>query len=545
MDWIDKTFADVLHFAADRYGEQQAVIHEGNSLTYSQLLERTQAFARGLLEIGVKKGDHVALWMPDSLEWIVARWAVPYVGAILVPLNTRLRGKDLEFILKQSDTSVLIFQNRFSNFNYLETLSGALQSDISASSQGKIGGDKFPKLKRIIVVSDQSHYGMDAFSDIEASGAERLGQDTDLAEARSRVEAGDVAQILYTSGTTALPKGAMVCHGPLLQNNTASFQRMNLTKEDRFLASVPLFSATGTSYNLAITLVGGAIIILDRFSAENFCNKVEEHRISVTFFLDTIVQDLKHYPGIKNHDLSSLRTGTGAPLSAESFDYLAEKIGITQLTGVYGMSETSNAVCRTYFNDPVEVRRETSGSPVPGAEITIINTQTGEPAAVDEIGEIRVSGFMVMPGYYNRPDENAATFDEQNRLRTGDLGKFTSDGQMAYCGRLKDMIKPSGFNVSTQEIEGYLKAIPGISEAAVVGVPDQRLGEVAFAFIEIVDGKTLLPEDVIQHCRKEIASYKVPRYVRTINSWPRTSTGKIQKQQLQSQAEELVLSGKV
>jgi len=482
--------------------------------------------------------------MPDSLEWVIARWAVPYVGAILVPLNTRLRGKDLEFILKQSDSSVLIFQDRFSNFNYLETLSVALHTDFSAPSQGEIGGDDFPKLKKIIVVSDQSHQGMDAFSDIEASGAERLGQDTDLADARSRVEASDVAQILYTSGTTALPKGAMVCHGPLLQNNTASYQRMNMTKEDRFLASVPLFSATGTSYNLALTLVGGAIIILDRFSAENFCNKVEEHRVSLTFFLDTIVQDLKHYPGIDNHDLSSLRTGTGAPLSAESFDYLAEKIGITQLTGVYGMSETSNAVCRTFYNDPIEVRRETSGSPVPGAEITIINTQTGEPAAAGEIGEIRVSGFMVMSGYYNRPDENAATFDEQNRLRTGDLGKFTSGGQVAYCGRLKDMIKPSGFNVSTQEIEGYLKAIPGIAEASVVGVPDQRLGEVAFAFIEVVAGKTVLPEDVIQHCRNEIATYKVPRYVHIIQSWPRTSTGKIQKQQLKTRADEMVLAGK-
>jgi len=544
MNWLAKTFPDVLHFAADQYGDQQAVIHGDNSLTYFQLLERVQAFARGLLELGVKKGDHVSLWMPDCLEWVVARWAVPYIGAILVPLNTRLRGKDLDFILRQSDTSVLIFQDHFSNFNYLETLSVALQEDFSAPRQGKIGGDNFPKLQRLIVLSDQPHSGMDAFSDIEALGAEHLGQDSILEDARSRVEAGDVAQILYTSGTTALPKGAMVCHGPLLQNNTASAERMNLTREDRYLASVPFFSATGTSYNLAITLCGATIVILDRFSAENFCRKVEEHRISLTFFLDTIVQDLRHYPGLKDHDLSSLRTGTGAPLSAESFDFLAEEIGMTQLCGVYGMSETSNAVCRTYANDSVEVRRETSGSPVSGAEITIVNTQNGEPAAVDEIGEIRVSGFMVMPGYYNRPDENAAAFDEQNRLRTGDLGKFNADGQLVYCGRLKDMIKPSGFNVSTQEIEGYLKAIPGILEAAVVGVPDQRLGEVAFAFVEVAAGKTLSPEEVIQHCRNEIASFKVPRYVHGIKSWPRTSTGKIQKQQLKSQAEELVLAGR-
>lgn len=545
MNWIDLTFAEALHLAADRHGERVAIFHGDSTVTYAELLRRVRAFARGLVDMGVRRGDHVALWMPDCPEWIVARWAVPYIGAVLVPINTRLRGRDLAYILRQSDSSVLILRDRLDSHDYLRTLSEILPlPDAEAATGGATGEDGFPKLRSIIVLGSDCPSGMERFEEVERRGGRLARSDGVLEGMRAAVAPGDVAQILYTSGTTALPKGAMVRHGALLQNNSVSVERLALSEADCYLASVPLFSATGTSFTLSVTISGASMVLLDRFSAEVFCRAVERYRVTFSFFLDTIVQDLRHYPRWREHDLSSLRTGTGAPLSPASFDFLTNEVGVPHVVGVFGMSETSNAICRCAVTDPVQIRRATSGLPVPGAEISIVDAETGAPARAGEVGEIRVAGFMVMAGYYNSPDENAAVFDDQGRLRTGDLGMLRADGRLVYRGRLKDMIKTSGFNVSTQEIEQHLSAIPGVREAAVVGVPDERLGEVAFAFVEVDRAGAPSPEEITRLCRAQIASYKVPRYIRVVDFWPRTSTGKIRKQELKEIARTLVMSEK-
>lgn len=542
MNGIDSTFAEALHQAADRHGERIAIIHGDKTLTYTDLLGRVRAFARGLVEMGVRRGDHVALWMPDCTEWMVARWAAPYIGAVLVPINTRLRGRDLAYVLRQSDSSVLILRDQLDRFNYLQTLSEIMPlSNVETASGGAIGGDAFPKLQNIIVLGSEGPSGTERFDDVESRGDALAGSDDVLGEMRAEVASDDVAQILYTSGTTALPKGAMVRHGALLQNNSVSVERLALSEDDCFLASVPLFSATGTSFTLSVTLSGASMVLIDRFTPEVFCRTIERYRVTFSFFFDTIVQDLRHYPQLSEHDLSTLRAGTGAPLSPASFDFLTNEVGVPQVVGVFGMSETSNAICRCTVSDPVQIRRDTSGLPVPGAEISILNVETGMPSPADEVGEIRVAGFMVMKGYYNSPDENAAVFDDQGRLCTGDLGMLRADGRLVYRGRLKDMIKPSGFNVSTQEIELHLSDIPSVREVAVVGVPDERLGEVAFAFVEVGGEGAPSPEEIISQCRAQIASYKVPRYVRLVDSWPRTSTGKIKKQELKEMARTLVM----
>jgi fatty-acyl-CoA synthase len=330
----------------------------------------------------------------------------------------------------------------------------------------------------------------------------------------------------------------MVRHGPILQNNFNTIERFNLTPDDRYLASVPLFSATGTSYTLSTLLRGCAMVLADHFTPEHFCRLIEKERITFTFLIDAMVQDLKDYKGLKSHDLSSLRTGTGGPLSAESMRYIIEDLGASEYTNVYGMSETSNAISRSFYNEPAELRINTNGRPGPGIHVDIVDVDSGENLPVGRIGEIRVSGYTVMAGYYKREDENAKAFDDRGRLCTGDLGELTEDGYVIFRGRVKEMIKPSGFNVSTAEIESFVRTFPGIREAVVVGVPDRRLGEVAYVYVQPEGSAKIDGDELIAHCKAHIAGYKVPRYVEVVSEFPLTSTGKIKKLELKERARE-------
>ncbi|MCX7264861.1 MAG: AMP-binding protein [Burkholderiales bacterium] len=347
----------------------------------------------------------------------------------------------------------------------------------------------------------------------------------------------DVAQILYTSGTTSFPKGAMVCHGPLLQNNWFATTCLELVPSDRYLSCVPLFTATGTFYTLAMWLSGAAMVIAERFEPRLFCELVQKERITVSFFVDTIVQDLKGFAERARYDLSSLRTGTGAPLSQASFLFASHDLGVPELIGVYGMSETSNAVVRTRVTDSIEKRSRTNGRPVDGVEIRIADAKTNETLPAGTVGEVCIRGYVIMKGYYKMPEETSKTFDEQGWLHSGDLGELDQEGYLVYRGRVKEMIKPGGFNVATQEIELFLKTYPGVKQAVVVGVPDVRMGEIGYAYIELQPGHQVDAVQLQAYCREHIAGYKVPRYVEFITEWPMTGSQKIRKLELKARAE--------
>jgi fatty-acyl-CoA synthase len=536
-DWLQSSFGQALDWAATRHGERVAVVHGDEELSFAGLAQRARAFARGLVEIGVQPGEKVALWMSDCVPWLVARWAVPMIGAVLVPVNTRFRDQDARYVLSQSDSTTLILQDRAAmGVNYLETLA-KVEPRWDAQAEGAWQSTAMPQMRRaILLASDGARRpGFTAFEAVEARGRELLADG--LLDARiAAVQPGDVAQILYTSGTTSFPKGAMVCHGPLLQNNWNAAGYLRLGTEDRYLSCVPLFTATGTFYTLALWMSGSTMVIADRFDAQQFCDLVERKRITLSFFVDTIVQDLKAFSGRDAYDLSSLRTGTGAPLPAESFRWMTRTVGVPELVSAYGMSETSNAVARTRWDDPVDKRAATCGRPVPGVRIKIADVDTGADVGTGRIGEICISGFVVMKGYYKLPDEDAKAIDAEGWLHSGDLGELDADGYLIYRGRVKEMIKPGGFNVATQEIEQFLKSFPGVRQAAVVGVPDARLGEVAYAYVEPEAGAALHGDSLIAFCREHIASYKVPRFVEMVTDWPLTGSQKIRKLELRDRA---------
>ena len=542
--WIDASFADALAWGAKQYASHEAVVYGEERITFSQLADRVYAFARGLMQLGVEPGDKVALWMSDRPEWLIARWAVPIIGAILVPVNTRFRNTDVQYILAQSDSSTLIVQDVARSTSYFDIL-GQLDAGYKSQPLGAWSSKELPELRRVIGLAT-AHAGslpasMTDFLDIEAWGAAQLaatdGQPDAALKARiAGLNGQTIAQILYTSGTTSFPKGAMVSHGPLLQNNFYAVDCLKLTTDDRYLSCVPLFTATGTFYTLAMWLSGAAMVIVDQFEPRLFCEMVEREKITVSFFVDTIVQDLKSFKDLKRYDLSSLRTGTGAPLPTASFHWVTQTMDVPELVSAYGMSETSNAVVRTRCDDPIEKRANTNGRPVDGVRIRITDVETNEPLPSGQIGEICISGYVLMKGYYKRPDEDRKVFDEQGWLHSGDLGELDPDGYLIYRGRVKEMIKPGGFNVATQEIEQFLKSYPGVRQAVVVGVPDRRLGEVGYAYIETQTGAEISAEQLQSYCRQHIASYKVPRYVEFTNAWPLTGSQKIRKLELKARA---------
>jgi len=533
--WVERTFADALAWGAATHGEREAVVHGETRLTYAALARRADAFGAGLLARGVRPGDKVGVWLPDCIEWLVARWAIPSIGAVLVPINTRFRDADLGYVLRQADCRALVLTARWKSVSYLPVLE-ALLPGFTAQKPGAWECDALPQLRLVIGVGDGLPSAVVPFDECEDEGARGRGAAAALADARQGLRSDDIAQILYTSGTTSFPKGAMVRHGALLQNNFNTIARMNLTPADRYLATSPLFSATGTSFTLSPFLAGGCQVLTDGFSAEAFCRAVEAERITQSFFVEPIVHDLMAYEARGRWDLRTLRTGTGAPLTRDAFRWLVETLGCRELTNVYGLSETSNAVCRTFCTEPLDARIASSGPPMPGVSLRIDDVDSGAPLPAGGVGEIRVRGYTVTAGYYRMPEETARAIDADGWLHTGDLGELTADGRLVFRGRIKEMIKPGGFNVATLEIEEFLKSCPGVKEAVVVGVPDARLGEVGYAFVEARPGAALDAPAVVGFCRAHIASYKVPAHVEFVSDWPLTPTGKIRKLELKARA---------
>lgn len=541
--WRDRTFPEALAWAADRFGDRTAVATRDGRLSYRELLLRVESFALGLEEIGVRRGDQVALWMTDSLDWAVARWAIPSMGAVLVPVNTRLRGEELRYILDQSDSSTLIMDGRYGEHDYLATLA-ELVPDHADQPCGAWQTAGLPKLRRVVAARiDPLPRAMSGFGAVEAAGLARRGDGSAFARLIDDVEPRDVAQLLYTSGTTSLPKGAMVCHGPLLENNFNSAERTGMTADDAYLLTVPSFSASGVAAYCQCLTHGAKLVLMDRFSAAGLCELVERERVTTAFFADPIVYDLRHFHERRRYGLSSLRTGSGAPLSDAAADFLIEEFGVRELTLIYGMSETSNVIARGCSSDPLEVRRRSNGRPQPDVEVSIVDPETDALLGPGEVGEIRVSGYTVMRGYYEKPDETAAAFDAVGRMRTGDLGMLNRHGELVFVGRVKEMLKVGGFNVAPAEIEAFLEGCAGVARAAVVGVPDPRLVEVPFAFIEHAGDAPPPPAEIFARCRAGMAGYKVPRFLAFEGDWPMTGTQKVQKSKLRRRALTLIATG--
>lgn len=533
--WVDRPLGDILDETAKKFPEREAIVFRDQRITYRKFQERADILARGLIRLGVKKGDKVALWMSNHPEWLYTKFAISKIGAVMVAINTWYRLYELEYILKQSDTSTIIMIDRFLTNDFIGVIT-ELCPELGRCEPGKLNSEKFPLLKSVICFSDKRYDGMFDFKEIMGSG-EQVSSDR-LKEAQKSVKAGDVANILYTSGTTAFPKGVQLSHINIGRNGFNIGNRQNFTERDRLWLSVPLFFSFACC-NATLTTIthGGCIVLQESFDPEEALMLMEKEQCTVYYGMTNMSLALLDHPDLKKYNTKSLRTGVtvGAP---EIIARVIKELGPREINNAFGLTETAAVASITSCRDPLEIRLHKVGKPLPGVEIKIVDHDTGKALSTGKEGEICIRGYNVTKGYYKKPKETSDVIDSEGWFRSGDLGVLDEDNYLSFKGRIKDMLKSGGINISTLEVEEFLHRHPKVREAHVVGVPDKIKDEVGLAFIELKEGETCTEKEIIDFCKGQIASFKIPRHVIFGKDFPRTATGKVQKFKLKELATE-------
>ena len=529
-DWYEKQTMGLLpERAARRWGPREALAFQGKRWSFAELHTRIDAVAKGLLELGITPGDKVALWMVNRPEWIDAMFAIMKIGAVLVPVNTRFRTEDMAYVLGQSDAAAVILAERSGPIDYL-----AMMREV-VPGLGARPDRRFPFLRRVIVLSDRADADTVDWREMLEGG--RSVSDETLRECAVQVEAEQSAFIFYTSGTTGFPKGAVHNHR-MIKNTWDHADRMGITVNDVILMYLPLFHAFGFVEGPLMSMIRGAREVLtETFAADQCLDLIAREKATIIHGFDTHYKELLDAQERKRRDVSSVRTGicgTGMSSSIPIARRARQTFG-NLMTG-FGMSEVGIGVTFSFLDSTEEQCVEANGYPGAGYEVRIIDPETGADQPVSVPGEILVRGYIVTQGYYKRPEETARAIDKDGWFHTGDMGLMRPDGHMRFLGRYKDMLKIGGENVDPMEVEAFLMSHPAINVAAVVGLPDARLSDVAVAFVQLAPGCTLAERDVIEHCRGRVASFKIPRHVVFVDEFPMTSSGKIQKVKLRERA---------
>lgn len=534
------TIGQLLNRASDLFPDDEALVSGDTRLTYRQLRARVDDFANGLLQLGVSKGENVALWLHNRPEWVIAFFAAVKVGAAVVPVNTRLRTADLEYVIRQSDSTTLILPDHFGGTDYLDIFRH-LCPELDHAVPGQLVSERFPNLRRVVLVGKGRPTGTISFGDIEAMG--KASRDSlKLTEREMSVDFDDVCLIVYTSGTTGFPKGAMHSH-KVIWNMEDAAKRMGYRRGDRLVLYLPLFHVFGALAGLVMfTIFGGCLILMEVFEPRKALELMERERATLAYGIDTHFHDMMRVKDFSSFDLSSLRNGL-APLPPDLAPKVHEKF--TLMSGAYGMTETTSLTACHSPDDPPERYLDSVGRPLPGFQWKIIDPETGQEVPTGQAGEFCVRGHPLMLGYYKKPEETRAVIDEDGWFHTGDLLSVDEDGYLKFVGRIKDIIRVGAESVDPVEVEQFLNQIPGVAISRVVGVPDPRVGEVVAAFVKPEEATTLSQEQIINACRGRLASFKIPRYVFFVQEFPLTPTGKVQKFKLQEMAQAALESGAV
>ena len=528
-DWFEKiTVGGQLDRMAARCGAREAVAFKGERWSFEQLKADTDAAARGLMQCGVRTGDKVSLWLTNRPEWLHILYAVAKIGAVLVPINTRFRTAELDYVLRQSDSSTLITTDRSGPVGYLD-MTRELLPDLEASADANdLRIDAFPELRRVITVCDTSYAGTLRWRDVVAAGAAVSPEE--LQARQQAVNPDDTTIIMYTSGTTGFPKGVMHNHN-MLRTVIDTANRLAVRSTDVTLMYLPLFHAFGLYEGaLMLILTGSRQVLMDVFEAGEALRLIESEGVTMIHGFDTHFQDLADHPDCEATDRSSLRVGllaAGLP-SSEPVARRAQGRLSGTVSG-WGMTEVGVGAALGYPTDSEDDRCAASGAPLPGYAFKIADPETGAPLPDDTPGELCCRGYGVMQGYYKKPAETAQAIDAEGWLHSGDMATMREDGTIRFLGRYKEMLKVGGENVDPVEIEALLLTHPAVNQVKVVGVPDARLQEVACACVVLEAGAQVAPDDLLALCRGKIASFKIPRHVLFRKEFPMTSSGKVQK----------------
>jgi acyl-CoA synthetase (AMP-forming)/AMP-acid ligase II len=505
------TIPAALRDAARRFGSDEAVVDGARRLTFSELAADAGAAARAFVHAGVEPGERVAIWAPNSAEWIVASFGVYLAGAVLVPLNTRYKGEEAGHVLRTSGAKVLLTVTDFLESDYLSLLEGVAGLEM---------------LERRIVLTGpvpDGAWGWDAFV---ASGSS--SPPDEVARRAAALEPEDISDIIFTSGTTGAPKGAMLTHGASVRTYAAWSDLVGLRHGDRYLVVYPFFHTAGLKSGiLACILTGAAIYPHPVFDVVSVMRRVADERITMLPGPPTVFQSILNHPDFASFDLSSLRLAvTGAAVVPVSIvRRMRDELQFENVVTGYGLTETTGTVSMCRHDDPPEVIAETVGRPLPGVEVRVVDDDGNDA----DVGELLVRGFNVMKGYFNNPEATALAIDAGGWLKTGDIGLLDDGGNIRITDRKKDMFIVGGFNAYPAEIENAMLGHPDVAQVAVVGVPDDRLGEIGVAFVIPRPGHTIDPAEVVEWCKQRLANFKVPRRVVVVDALPLNPSGKVMK----------------
>ncbi len=538
------TMGDLLLSAADRQPDKLALVFPEARYTYQELAARAMRRARSLQALGVKPSDHVGILMHTCPEFVELYFAIALCGAVIVPINARYKSSEIGYVVENADLVTLITTDAVAEqVNFVERIEGALTDLAQQANPHAVQLAAAPKLRNVVLFGRTQRAGFIAEKDFDAM-ADQVPE-ISVHKSRLRTRVRDVALMLYTSGTTANPKGCLITHEAQVRNSIAlGRHRYRLTANDSLWSPLPMFHIAAVLPMLAIFDVGGTYITMGYFDAGVALKMLEEHKVTATYpSFVTIMQGLIYHEDFPKRDLSSIKLmnsnfAVQPPGVAEP---IMKAMPNAIQVGSFGMTEASGTVTTGSPSEPEQQRITRLGRPLPGLELRIIDPESGEDLSVGQKGEVLVRGYSLFEGYYRDAEKTATALDAEGWFHTGDIGSLDAAGTILFHGRFKDMLKVGGENVAAAEIEAHLQRHPAVKLAQVVGIPDAKYAEVPAAFVELQPGVTATDAELIEFCRKDISSFKVPRHIRFVTEWPMSSS-KIQKFRLRNQlVEELGL----
>ncbi len=517
---LDETIGSNLADTVDRFGDEDAlvVVHQGIRQTWRQFSRTVDDVAKGLMGIGIQVGDRVGMWSPNYAEWVYIQYATAKIGAILVNINPAYRLSELKYALDHSGCRLLVTRTEYLTSAYRDMVEEVLP--------------ELPDLEKVI------YYDTDDWADLLGAGDST--SDRELEERAASLEPNDAINIQYTSGTTGHPKGATLSHRSILNNAWYVGANCGYTEKDRVCIPVPFYHCFGMVLgNLACSVYGATIVVPSpTFDPGAVLRAVSEERCTSLYGVPTMFIAALGDPSLVDLDVSSLRTGimAGSPCPIEVMRGVIDRMGMDEVTIAYGMTETAPVSTQTGIEDSVEHRVSTVGRVLPHVESKIVDPETGEIVERGERGEYLTRGYHVMLGYWDDPERTAEAIDEDGWMHSGDLATMDDDGYVNIVGRIKDMVIRGGENIYPREIEEFLYTHPAIVDAQIIGVPDDKYGEELMAWVQLAAGEELTEEELREFCKGQIAHFKIPRYVKFVDSFPMTVTGKVRKVEMRDES---------
>lgn len=535
------TIGQIFDRTVEKYPDNPAVVYVDRDfrLTYRQLATYVDETAKGLMALGIKKGEKVGIWATNVPYWVILQFATAKIGAVLLTVNTNYKTAELEYLLSQSDCENLFLIDGYQDTDYISTIY-ELVPELKTYQRGHLKSEKFPHLKRVIFLGPEKHRGMYTIPEIRALSV--MVSDDEYQARQDSLDCHDVVNMQYTSGTTGFPKGVMLTHYNIANNGFWIGANQNLGPDDRICLPVPLFHCFGCVLGvMAFINHGSCMVILEKFDPLLIMTSVEQEKCTGLYGVPTMFIAVLEHPLFNKFDFSSLRTGimAGSNCPIRVMEKVIDQMNMTEITICYGLTEASPVITQTRQHDDIRVRTETVGRALPHLEVKVIDLGTGKELPRGQQGEVCVRGYSVMKGYYNNPEATAQTIDEEGWLHSGDLGVMDEAGNLSITGRHKDMIIRGGENIYPREIEEFLYRMEGIRDVQVAAVPSEKYGEEVGAFVILNEGANLEPSDIQDFCRGKISRYKIPRYVHFIDQYPMTASGKIQKYKLTEMSEEI------